>query len=203
MSAAYEAIFFDLGGVVVDVESDRLIHQVAQLIGRTFEEVHAAVYHEELLLPLELGQIKPRDYYEGLKRFLDIPWTYEQFVRSWNDILRENSAVTQLVHRLRRHHKLIALSNTNELHLNHMKAFPSLSMLDDWVASCDVGLRKPDPEIYRLALRRVGVGVEAAIYIDDRPELVEAGRSAGLTAIRCENGAQVERDLRALGVTLS
>ena len=202
MPPAYHAIIFDLGGVVVDVESDRLIHQVAQLIGRTFEEVHAAVYHQELLLPLELGQITPRDYYEGLKRFLDIPWTYEQFVRSWNDILRENPAVTQLVHRLRKHHKLIALSNTNELHLNHMKAIPALSVLDDWVASCDVGLRKPDPQIYRLAVQRVGVSVQAAIYIDDRPELVEAGRSAGLTAIRCESGEQLERDLRALGVAL-
>lgn len=199
---AYELVIVDLGGVVVDVESDRLIHQVAQLIGCTFEEVHAAVYHEELLLPLELGQITPRDYYEWLKRRLNMPWTYEQFVRSWNDILRENPAVTRLIHRLRKHHKLIALSNTNELHLNHMKTFPALSILDDWVASCDVGLRKPDPQIYRLAVERVGVAVEAAIYIDDRPELVEAGRSAGLTAIRCENGAQVERDLRALGVKI-
>ena len=199
---AYTVIIFDLGGVVVDVESDRLIHQVAQLIGRSFEEVHEAVYHVELLLPFELGQITPRDYYEGLKQRIKMSWSYEQFVRAWNDILRENPQVTKLVPRLRQHHKLIALSNTNALHLQHIKAIPSLSLFDDWVASCDVGLRKPDPDIYRLAVARVGVQPEAAVYIDDRPELVEAGRSAGLTAIRCENGEQLERDLRAIGVAL-
>ena len=40
---SYELAIFDLGGVVVEVESDRLIHQVAQLTGRTFEEVQAIV----------------------------------------------------------------------------------------------------------------------------------------------------------------
>ena len=50
---AYRAILCDLGGVVVDLEADRLIHQVSQLLGRSFDEVHEAVYDPEWLLPLE------------------------------------------------------------------------------------------------------------------------------------------------------
>ena len=200
---AYELVIFDLGGVAVEFDSDRLVHQVSQLIGRSFEDVHAAVYHEELLLPFELGRIKPQEYYEGLKGRLRLPWTYDQSVLAWNDIFRENRDVTQLMQRLGKHHKLTALTNTNTLHITHIKAtIPSLSIFDDWVASCDVGLRKPDPAIYQLAVKRAGVRPEAAVYIDDRPELVEAGRRVGLTAIRCENGAQLERDLRALGLTI-
>ena len=198
----YDLVLFDLGGVVVDVESDRLLHHVSQLIGRPLEDVSRAVYDEELLLPFELGHIGPRQYYEGLNARLSLPWTYEQFVRAWNDIVRENPAVTGLVQRLGRHHKLIALSNTNVLHLRCIKAIPTLAILHDWVASCDVGLRKPDPQIYHLAVRRAGARPETTVYIDDRPELVDAGRSAGLTAIRCESAAQLERDLRALGLTL-
>ena len=198
----YELILFDLGGVVVEVESDRLLHQVSQLIGRSFEDVSRAVYDEDLLLPFELGRIGPRQYYEGLTARLSLPWTYEQFVRAWNDMLRENPAVTGLAQRLSRHHRLMALSNTNVLHLNRIKAIPTLAVLHDWVASCDVGLRKPDPQIYRLAIQRAGARPERTIYIDDRPELVDAGRSAGLTAVRCESAAQLERDLRALGLTL-
>src|SRR3989338_2497273 len=109
---AYELIIFDLGGVVVDVESDRLLHQVSQLVGRSFEEVQEAVYHEELLPPLELGRITPRDYYEGLITRLTLSWTYEQFVRAWTDILRENPAVISIARRLGKRHKLAALSNT-------------------------------------------------------------------------------------------
>ncbi len=197
---AYELILFDLGGVVVDVESDRLVHQVSQLIGRPFEDVHEVVYHEELLLPLELGHVQPEQYYAGLTERLSIPWTYEQFVRAWNDILRENPAIIRLAERLRQRHRLIALSNTNVLHLEYMKAIPSLAVLHDWVASCHVGCRKPDPQIYRLAVERAGVQPSEAIYIDDRPELVEAGRQAGLTAIRCEDSTQLAQDLRKLGI---
>ena len=199
----YELVIFDLGGVAVEIESDRLVHQVAQLLGRSFEDVQAAIYHKELLLPFELGRIRPRAYYEGLKARLTLPWTYEQFVRAWNDVFRENQDVTRIMQRLHKWHKLIALTNTNELHLNHLQAaIPALSVLSDWVASCDVGLCKPDPKIYRLALDRAGARAERTVYIDDRPELVDAGRSVGLTAIRFENSRQLEQDLQSIGLNL-
>ena len=199
----YQLILVDLGGVVVDVESDRLIHQVAQLLGKPFEEVQQAIYHEELMLPFELGTIKPQAYYEGLKAKLNLPWTYERFVEAWNGIFHENRDVTWILERLHKRHRLTALSNTNELHLAHVKkSVPSLTMIEDWVASCEVGLRKPDPRIYFLALERAKVLPRQAIYIDDRPELVEARRSVGLTAIRFQNSRQLDQDLQAIGLNL-
>ncbi len=198
----YSLVIFDLGGVVVRSDADRLVHQVSQLVGRSFEEVQQVVYHDELLLPFELGRIKPQAYYEGLKARLKLRWTYEQFVKAWNDIFTENQDVTWLMRRLRERHKLIALSNTNELHINYIRrTIASLSVFDDWIASCEVGLRKPDPRIYRLALERAGAGArpETAVYIDDRPELVDAGRRMGLIGIRFESSQQLEQDLRAIG----
>ena len=200
---AYPLVIFDLGGVVVELGSDRLVHQVSQLIGRSFEDVQEAVYHPELLLPLELGHISPQEYYEGLRDTLKLPWTYDQFVRFWNDTLSENTEVIEIVRRLHQGHRLMALTNTNVLHLQYIKTqFPSLSIFHDWVASCEVGLRKPDPKIYRLAVGRGGVQPQAAIYVDDRPELVEAGRAAGLQTIRFESGRQLEHELRSLGLAL-
>lgn len=199
----YSVIFCDLGGVVVEFDADRLVHQVATLLGRPFDEVQKAVYDKELLLPFELGHIRPQAYYEGLKRNLQLSWTYEQFVRSWNDIFTENRDVTQIMHRLRKRHTIMALSNTNALHIQHIKTtIPNLSFFHDWIASCDVGYRKPDPQIYFLALERAQVKASEAIYIDDRPELVDAGRSVGLTAIRFESGTQLEQDLQSIGLNL-
>ncbi|PIQ84752.1 MAG: hypothetical protein COV75_00490 [Candidatus Omnitrophica bacterium CG11_big_fil_rev_8_21_14_0_20_63_9] len=201
---AYEVVFFDLGGVVVDVESDRLMHQLSQLIGKSFEDVQAAVYHKELLLPFELGQIAARAYYEGLKGQLKFSWTYEQFVRGWTGIFSENLEVRQIMERVRKRHKLLALTNTNTLHLEYIKTqVTAAPLFHDWVASCEVGYRKPDPQIYLAALERAGnIRPQQAVYIDDRPELVEAGREVGLTAIRFENGRQLEADLRAAGVNI-
>jgi putative hydrolase of the HAD superfamily len=201
MNAEPRLVLFDLGGVVVDVESDRLVHEVAQLLSRPFEEVQAAIYHDELLLPFELGRIGAAAYYEGLQHRLDLPWTFERFVAAWNGIFTENRDVTRAIERLHKHCTLMALSNTNELHLRYIKAsFPALSVFRDWIASCEVGLRKPDPQIYRVALDRAGVEPEAAVYIDDRPELVEAGRHVGLRAIRFENGRQLSDELRKAGL---
>jgi len=199
----YQLVLFDLGGVVVEMESDRLVHQAAQVIGRPFEEVQQAIYHEELLLPFELGRITATAYYEGLKKRLALRWTYEQFVRNWNGVFTENTDVTALLQQLHKRHRLMALTNTNTLHLDYIKAsFPSLTVLEDWVASCDVGLRKPDPQFYRLALERAKVRPSEAVYVDDRPEMVEAGRAVGLTAVRFENGRQLAQDLQAIGLNL-
>jgi putative hydrolase of the HAD superfamily len=198
---AYQLVLFDIGGVVVEVASDRLVHQVAQLVGRPFDETLQAIYDTELLLPFELGRLHASAYYQGLVDRLGVSWTYEQFVHMWNSIFTEDPGVTQLMRRLRPRHRLTALTNTNALHLAHLRAsLPSMSLLHDWVASCEVGLRKPDPAIYRLALERAGVEPQQAIYIDDRPELVEAGQRAGLSAIRFEHSRQLEQALRALGL---
>ncbi len=138
---------FDVGGVTVDFDTDRLILQVSQLVGQSFEEVQRVVY-DESLVSFELGRMTPQRYYQGLKERLSLSWSYEQFVRAWNSIFRENSDVTQLLQRLRKRHKLLALTNTNLLHLEYLKThFSSLSVFDHWIASCDVGSRKPDPQI--------------------------------------------------------
>ena len=198
---AYPLILSDIGGVVVEFNADQLVHQMAQLIGRPFDEVQAVVYHKDLLLPFELGRISPQAYYEGLKRQLPLPWAFEQFIWAWNNIFQENRDVTVLLRGLHRHHRIMALTNTNALHLAFLRfSIPSLAVFDDWIASCDVGLRKPDAAIYQLALERAGVPAGEVVYIDDRPELVEAGRAVGLTAIRFENHQQLERELSFLGI---
>ena len=199
----YDLVLCDIGGVAVDFDADRLVHQTSQLLGRPFDEVQRAIYHEELLLPFELGHISPAAYYEGLRARLNFSWTYEQFVRAWNDIFTENCDVTRILERLRARHTLTALSNTNLLHYQHLRAtVPSLDVFSDWVVSCEVGLRKPDPKIYFLALERAKVLPRQAVYIDDRPELVDAARSLGLTGIRFEHSAQLEQDLQSIGLNL-
>jgi len=198
---AAELVIFDLGGVVVHSESDRLIHQVAQLLGRDFDDVQQAVYDRELLEPFEVGAITPQAYYEGLRSSLGLSWVYDQFVQAWNGILSENSEVAALVRRLKPSHRLAALTNTNTLHLDYIKsACPVMALFERVVASCESGCRKPQPEIYRLVLERAGVAPRDAVFIDDRPEFVEAGLAVGLRAIRFERVGQLEEALRGEGL---
>ena len=199
----YELVVSDVGGVVIEYNADQFVHQVSVLLHRPFETVQEAIYHKELLLPLELGRISPTAYFTGLKKKLKLPWTYEQFVGGWNSIFMENRDVAWILQRLHKWHKLTALTNTNQLHIEHLRrTVPALEVFDDWVVSCEVGLRKPDPDIYRLALERAGVRAERAVFIDDRPEMVDAARGVGLKGVRFENSRQLEQDLQSIGLNM-
>ena len=195
-------MIFDLGGVTVELGVDGLIEQVCQKIGQEADAVRRVVYDDDLIL-FELGRISPEAYYEGLRKRLELRWSYEEFVVAWNSTLTEKLEVITILQRLRTRYTLAALTNTNRLHLDYLQStMPSLGVFEHWIASCDVGLRKPDPKIYTLALQRAGVTPSASVYVDDRLELAQAGGAVGLTAIRFENGRQLEAELSALGISV-
>ncbi len=73
-----------------------------------------------------------------------------------------------------------------------------LDLFDEIVDSCDVGLRKPDPEIFRLTCERLGVAPEAAVFLDDTRRHVEAARSVGLHAILVRDPLEALAELDAL-----
>jgi len=60
---------------------------------------------------------------------------------------------------------------------------PVEALFDDIVDSCEVGIRKPDPAIYRLACERLGVAPEATLFIDDHQGNVVGAQAVGMAAI--------------------
>ena len=76
--------------------------------------------------------------------------------------------------------------------------------LDQWfdvvVASCEVGSCKPAPEIYRICLERLGVSADAALFVDDRLENIQAARDLGLHALHFLGDASVTDLRRALAL---
>jgi putative hydrolase of the HAD superfamily len=81
------------------------------------------------------------------------------------------------------HLRIFSLNNEpKELHAYRVNHFQLRRLYDGFVASCDVGLRKPDPAIYALAAGIAGVQPSECLYIDDRDVLAAAGRKAGLQA---------------------
>jgi 2-haloacid dehalogenase len=77
--------------------------------------------------------------------------------------------------------------------------FPFVAWFHDVVVSGRVGLMKPDPAIFRLALDRFGCAAEGTVYIDDNPPNVAAAQALGLTALHFRDAATLRADLRRLG----
>ena len=202
-SRRFRLVIFDLGGVLVDVEPLRALAPVTQATGKSAEDIGDIFHDPALLEPFELGQIGPQDYFDEVTRRLGVTWTFERFVGVWNSMLREHPRHAAILAHLRPQYQLLILTNTNVLHDETIRSWPAFHHAHHWIASYQVGFRKPQPQIYELALRQAGVAPTEALYVDDIESHVTAARRLGVTAIQMTNGMDLERVLREAGIQAS
>jgi HAD superfamily hydrolase (TIGR01509 family) len=103
----------------------------------------------------------------------------------WRRAQRPIGTNLELVKRLRPPYKVSVLSNADgslrgrledELRIQHL--------FDDIVCSAEVGMAKPEPEIFRLAAGRLGLDPGECVFVDDWDQNIEAAKAVGMTAIR-------------------
>ncbi len=115
---------------------------------------------------------------------MNLPITKGEFVKIWNEIFTEMDDMIALAKNLNQRHKVMILSNTNSWHVSHLRKHHKWAFeFHDFVASCEVKLLKPDPEIYHLTLKRVNAKPEETFYTDDRPENIKAAKKLGIDAV--------------------
>ncbi len=178
-------LFLDIGGVVLSNGWDHLARR------RAAEHFHFAPpeaariegRHKILFETFELGKLTIEDYLERTVFDVPRPFTREAF-RSF--MLAQSTPCTPMMElcsalKARYALKVIAVSNeARELNAHRIAAFGLRGLVDAWVSSCFVHLRKPDPEIFRLALDLAQVPAEGVFYIDDVAMFVEIAASLGI-----------------------
>ena len=135
---------------------------------------------------------------------LDLRLSYDSFEPIWNDIFflsAKNRSVFGLVNNLRANYKTAMLSNINILHYEYLKKnFPVFGVFDKIFLSFQMGLVKPDKEIYNLVIQGLGVSSSEIFYTDDRPELVQSAKSLGIQGYVFTNFGQLINDLKDNGI---
>lgn len=98
-------------------------------------------------------------------------------------------------------HRLFYLSNMPAPFADHLeRSHDFLACFEAGVFSARVGLVKPEPAIFELALRRFGLAAGDAIFLDDHAANIQAARAVGLRAVHFADAAQAGRELVALGI---
>jgi len=98
-------------------------------------------------------------------------------------------AVLEAVRHLHRVGVKVGLVTNNAIEIRERwrSLLPLAELFDDVVDSSEVGIRKPDPAIYRLALERLGgIPAEAAVFLDDLQQNLDAAESVGMRGILVE-----------------
>ena len=98
-------------------------------------------------------------------------------------------------------YKIALLSNTEEPAMQYFHQ-QKYDMFDVLVFSCAEGTKKPEKQIYKLVLERLGTQASNSIFIDDKPEYINGAKAVGLNTIVFENIEQVKNELRQLGIKI-
>lgn len=131
-----------------------------------------------------------------LVKELDLTMEIEELREAWNDIFTPNTPMLDVVRQSPRPRFL--LSNTNEPHVTWIREkYPEIfPLFDACIFSNELGVRKPQAEIYRHVESLSGEPPHRHVFVDDVPEFVEGAKAVGWQAIRF---VDTENYLRRLG----
>ncbi len=184
INVAPKIIFFDIGGVLLTNGWGHEARQKASVLFK-FDYNEMNLLHEFIFNVYEIGRIsldeyldtcvfnKPREFTkEDFKAYmyaqsLELPELL-QWVINWKKTINGK-------------YRIISINNEGkELNEYRIKKFKLHQCFDAFISSCEVGMRKPDPGIFQLAMGVAQATPEECYYFDDRPMLVEAAKKLGI-----------------------
>lgn len=195
-----EAIVFDLGKVLVDFDYGIAARRIAANSKVPLPEVRARIEHSPLLARYETGRIDSEQFYEEVKNGTGFDGTFEEFSRLFADIFWPIDPMVRLHASLRRRNlPTFIFSNTNDLAVTHIgRNFPFFSLFTDYILSYEHGAMKPDAALYEVVEATTGQQGDHILYLDDRPENIEAGRERGWRVILQETPEKTLAAVRKL-----
>lgn len=176
-----KAVVFDLGRVLVHWAPDVVLSAVSEVSQATPAKLKALVHAVDR--DFGTGRLGAHAFHDYLVAQAGTTADWEAFYAAFCQGLCRNEELISFAAELQKRPsvKVGIISNTNPIHTLWLKQHvPELASFDEMILSSEVGLLKPDPAIYHLALQRLGVASPRAHFIDDLAENVAAARALGI-----------------------
>jgi putative hydrolase of the HAD superfamily len=198
----YKAIIFDLGRVLVDFDFERWFQAVESFCPYEAAEIRRRIAATDLVERFETGLTEPPDFVAQLCGILALDIDYAGFCRLWSSIFTDPLIPEAMLEGLAARYRLVLLSNTNAIHFEMIREnYAMLRHFHERILSYEVHAMKPRCEIFQAALERCGCRPEECFYTDDIAAYVEAAQRLGMDAVQFESLAQLERELKARGIS--
>lgn len=180
MSAA-RAVVFDLGKVLLDFDYGRAMAKIAPLTRWCPDRLKEYVLETDLLLRYETGLLSSEAFHAELCTAGNMKCPMQQFAELFGDIFTPIEDMIGLQANLRAAGiSTYIFSNTNELAIRYIqRTYPFFAGFTDYVLSFEQQSMKPDSRIYEVVEHVTGRKGSQLIYVDDRPENVNAGAARG------------------------
>jgi HAD superfamily hydrolase (TIGR01509 family) len=195
-------LVFDLGKVLVDFDYSIAARRIVPLCSSGCDPVKFFTQHAGLLETYELGKFTTQEFFNQMKAASGFSGKQEEFNAFFADIFTPIQPMIDLQSELKKTRTATYIfSNTNDLAVEHIRRrFPFFSDFDGYVLSYEHGAMKPSARLYEIVERASGRRSGEIIYIDDRPENVEAGLARGWKALLHEAPETTRTALQKLGL---
>ncbi|MEJ2211916.1 MAG: HAD family phosphatase [Anaerolineae bacterium] len=198
------ALFLDIGGVLLTNGWDHVMRrQAAETFGLDYEVMNER--HHLTFDTYEEGKLSLYEYLNRVVFFKQRPFSLEEFRNYLFAQSKPHRDMIDLVCKLKERYglKIAAVSNEGrELTVYRIRQFDLGSFMDFFISSCFVHFRKPDEDMYRIALDIAQVPAEHVIYIEDRPMFVEVANKLDIRGIIHQDYETTRAALEGFGLTL-
>lgn len=202
-ASSIDALLFDLGRVVLDIDFTRVLQVWSKHSGRSPADIVARFSRGDVYMDHERGAISDEAFFAHLRDTLDIHLTSAQFLEGWNAIfVGEMPGIAELLPRAAARWPLYAFSNTNPAHVAHFSQHHAelLGLFRDIYLSSSIGMRKPDAESFDHVVAEIGVPANRILFFDDLIDNIEGARARGLQTVHVTSPTTVAETLKALGI---
>jgi len=177
-------IFFDIGGVLLNIHPERTIKYLSNITNLSEEQIEHA-FPEDAHHKYERGEITGSDFFKAVKNSLPISnnLTEKQFWNAWGMLVGEETKIVKTMNKLTSKYPVWLLSNTNPYHIFEEERFKLFDKITGGIYSFEVGSRKPEEDIYRKALEIAGTTASESLFVDDLIENIEMARTLGMNVI--------------------
>lgn len=193
----YEAIIFDLGGVIINIDYHATIRAFEELNIPQFEQLYTQAKQNQVFDQLETGQLSNKDFRDYIRRESRLDLTDEQIDNAWNQMLLDiPQKRIEFLKKLGTKKPIYLLSNTNAIHIewfgkylaeNH-EGFDKFNHLFQNVHySHLLEERKPNASCFEKVLDLNNLNPEKTLFIDDSEQHIEGAQKVGLKTYHLVN----------------
>lgn len=200
--SAITCVFLDIGGVLLTNGWD---HHARRRAAANFKlkwpEMESR--HELFAEPYELGLIRLEEYLNRVIFFKKRSFNRSQFQQFMFAQSKPRPEMIELIAQLKAIHnlKIVVVSNEGrEINAHRIQKFKLAGLVDSFISSCFVHLRKPDVNIYKLALDTAQVLPGRVVYIEDCPLFNKVAKGLGIRSILHKNYKSTRSQLSSLGL---
>jgi putative hydrolase of the HAD superfamily len=199
---AANTVFWDNGGVILTNGWDRGGRRAAvekfKLDWDDFSD-----RHELMLNAFEIGQITLDEYLQRVVFYRKQPFTKDDFRNFMFELSQPFPESLDYLGKLVATGRYLMMSLNNEsreINEYRIDTFDLRKYFKAFLCSAYLGIRKPDPKIYRMALKISGRRPDECVFVDDRGLNLEAARELGMHTVQFKSAKQLSEDLARFGV---